>query len=446
MRSPIRSSPSRDLLEPRDHAQRRRLAAAGRADEHHQLAVLDREIEVEDRLRAVVVDLLDVDELDLRHRRRLAYSSVSARRPIRGAGTRTARSGRSSRSASSRARGSTSATPGWSRGRATSSRRAPGGSRSSSRTRRTARRARSSTSAGTAARSSPKAPATGRRCSARTTRGRTVSTGGCARRRGRTSSSTTSGLAPVRLERWGPFLFVNADADAEPLADSLGAGSGAGRGARPRRRRAAVPSPRRVERRGELEGRRGELPRVLPLRRRAPGLHGARRRVAGRVPARGRPAGTRRRSARRATARRAASSTSSGRTPGSTSSPASRTCRSGRSSRRAPEPHRPLPRLLLRRRTSTSRGSPSCSSSTTQVGREDTALVERVQIGVASGALADGRLLGEAERLVAHFQGLVRDALDELAAAEEPAARPLRRRLLAERARAGGDVVGGERR
>jgi hypothetical protein len=45
------------------------------------------------------------------------------------------------------------------------------------------------------------------------------------------------------------------------------------------------------------------------------------------------------------------------------------------------------------------------------VGREDTALVERVQTGVASGALANGRLLADAERLVAHFQGLVRDAL-----------------------------------
>jgi phenylpropionate dioxygenase-like ring-hydroxylating dioxygenase large terminal subunit len=45
------------------------------------------------------------------------------------------------------------------------------------------------------------------------------------------------------------------------------------------------------------------------------------------------------------------------------------------------------------------------------VGREDTALVERVQAGVASGMLVNGRLLGEAERLVAHFQGLVREAL-----------------------------------
>jgi choline monooxygenase len=46
-----------------------------------------------------------------------------------------------------------------------------------------------------------------------------------------------------------------------------------------------------------------------------------------------------------------------------------------------------------------------------EVGREDTALVERVQLGAGSGAIAEGRLLGDAERLVAHFQGLVREAL-----------------------------------
>jgi choline monooxygenase len=45
------------------------------------------------------------------------------------------------------------------------------------------------------------------------------------------------------------------------------------------------------------------------------------------------------------------------------------------------------------------------------VGREDTALVERVQAGVSAGVLESGRLLGDAERLVAHFQRLVRDAL-----------------------------------
>ena len=49
-----------DLLEPRDHAQRGRLAAARRADEDEELAVADVEREVVDGLDAVVVDLVDV--------------------------------------------------------------------------------------------------------------------------------------------------------------------------------------------------------------------------------------------------------------------------------------------------------------------------------------------------------------------------------------------------
>ena len=48
-----------------------------------------------------------------------------------------------------------------------------------------------------------------------------------------------------------------------------------------------------------------------------------------------------------------------------------------------------------------------------QVGREDAALVARVQRGVRAGALDAGVLLGESERLIAHFDGLVRAALDE---------------------------------
>ena len=59
-----------DLLEARNHAQGGRLAAAGGADENHQLTILDGETEVEDGLRAVVVDLLNVAELDLGHSRR----------------------------------------------------------------------------------------------------------------------------------------------------------------------------------------------------------------------------------------------------------------------------------------------------------------------------------------------------------------------------------------
>jgi choline monooxygenase len=46
-----------------------------------------------------------------------------------------------------------------------------------------------------------------------------------------------------------------------------------------------------------------------------------------------------------------------------------------------------------------------------QIGREDTALVEGVQRGVRSGVLTEGRLLSESEQLVAHFQRLCSEAL-----------------------------------
>ncbi len=46
-----------------------------------------------------------------------------------------------------------------------------------------------------------------------------------------------------------------------------------------------------------------------------------------------------------------------------------------------------------------------------QVGREDTVLVERVQRGVRSGALEHGHLLAGSERLIAHFGRLLVDAL-----------------------------------
>ena len=47
----------------------------------------------------------------------------------------------------------------------------------------------------------------------------------------------------------------------------------------------------------------------------------------------------------------------------------------------------------------------------TQVGREDVALVEGVQRGVASGVLEAGRLMSESEQLVGHFQRLCTAAL-----------------------------------
>ena len=46
-----------------------------------------------------------------------------------------------------------------------------------------------------------------------------------------------------------------------------------------------------------------------------------------------------------------------------------------------------------------------------QVGAEDRALVERVQKGVRSGVVEEGRLLGESEQLVTRFQELVSGAL-----------------------------------
>jgi choline monooxygenase len=47
-----------------------------------------------------------------------------------------------------------------------------------------------------------------------------------------------------------------------------------------------------------------------------------------------------------------------------------------------------------------------------QVGAEDRVLVERVQKGVRSGVVEEGRLLGESEQLVARFQELVGSALE----------------------------------
>jgi choline monooxygenase len=54
------------------------------------------------------------------------------------------------------------------------------------------------------------------------------------------------------------------------------------------------------------------------------------------------------------------------------------------------------------------------------VGSEDRRLVERVQLGVGSGLLDEGRLLAEPERLVAHFQSLVAEALENSKPVHDP--------------------------
>ena len=56
-----------DLLEAGDHPKRGRLAAAGRADEHHELAVANLELEIGDGARTVAVALRHVVELDVCH-------------------------------------------------------------------------------------------------------------------------------------------------------------------------------------------------------------------------------------------------------------------------------------------------------------------------------------------------------------------------------------------
>ena len=68
-----------DLLEARDHAQRRGLAAARRADEDHELAVRDLEREVRDRARAVRIDLLDAVVRDRCHRMLLSPLEAGGR-------------------------------------------------------------------------------------------------------------------------------------------------------------------------------------------------------------------------------------------------------------------------------------------------------------------------------------------------------------------------------
>ena len=65
--SPMRISPLRDVLQPRDHAQRRRLAAAGRADQRHELLVGDLEIDVLHGVKQRPVMLVELAECDRCH-------------------------------------------------------------------------------------------------------------------------------------------------------------------------------------------------------------------------------------------------------------------------------------------------------------------------------------------------------------------------------------------
>ena len=66
-RPPIEQLAGGHLLEPGDHAQQRRLAAPGRADEHEELAVGDFEMHVANRDDTVRVHLRQAADADVGH-------------------------------------------------------------------------------------------------------------------------------------------------------------------------------------------------------------------------------------------------------------------------------------------------------------------------------------------------------------------------------------------
>ena len=181
------------------------------------------------------------------------------------------------------------------------------------------------------------------------------------------------GLVPMAAGTWGPFAFVNPDADAEPLEQALGdlpavvAAHGLDVAA------LRLPPSRRVRDPRELEDRARELPRVLPLPAQPPGARladrrpaaGARGGRAAREPVQPRPPGPR---------------AAGGRDPARPVPPvlpehevqraarARRTSRSGRSGRSRPTAAAGSS-TTSSRRTRPRSGSRSSSPSTTRSGR-----------------------------------------------------------------------------
>ena len=223
-------------------------------------------------------------------------------------------------------------------------------------------------------------------------------------------------LLPLPVATWGPFVFVNPDAHAPPLADVLGALPTSRRGGH-RRGRAAVPPSRRGRVQRELEGLLREHPSATTARSPIRGLEGRRRLLRTRTGSK-RPPGSRAVQALRER-------------PSGEFDPSGEVER-GQFHFLFPNttinvmPGRPnlsigpvIPHGPERTYRWTTSSLPDASEEwiqdllafDDQVGAEDRALVERVQAGVRSGLLDGGRLLPESERLVAHFQRLLVDAL-----------------------------------
>ena len=232
-------------------------------------------------------------------------------------------------------------------------------------------------------------------------------------------------LLPASVDTWGPFLFVNPDPDAAPLAEALGdlpsivAGSGLDF------EQLRLPLARRVADRGELEGRARELPRVLPLPRRPPGLQQGDQRRPGLVradrladvlePDRPGPGGRAERHEQRAVRSRRArsrarSTTSSGPTttinivPGPQNISIERWVPDGTGRTIEVTDYwfgKDVPVEIV----------DEVLAFDKQVGQEDIDLVVTVQAGLDSGTVPQGRLMRESEQLIADFQRRVFDAI-----------------------------------
>ena len=220
------------------------------------------------------------------------------------------------------------------------------------------------------------------------------------------------GLLPVSVDTWGPFVFVNPDPDAEPLAVALG------------------DLPEVVAGHG-LDVDALEFRRRYPVRAARTGRSRSRT-TSSATTARSTIRGSSRRRRPRAAPRDRADAPEPVQPGPPGPSPAARRAR-----RAAGQFHMLLPNMKF----NVSPGRPNLSIGPLwpvapdrcrglldyffapgvseewlaefppwdfQVGAEDIALVEGVQAGAASGALADGRLLEVTEGLIAAFQAYVR--------------------------------------
>ena len=272
---------------------------------------------------------------------------------------------------------------------------------------------RSSTSAGTAARCSPRAAEHGRRSSATTTRGRTTSTARCARRRGPSASPSFDpadwSLLPASVGTWGPFLFVNPDPEAPPLEEHLG------------------DLPEILARDIDLDGLTFHsrvdfgsnanwkivvenflecyhCPTAHPGFSAEVDVHPDRYLLEAH-PTFAAQFATREADRRARPVPPPLPEHRHQRLP----RPREPLDRADRAERHRPD--RALPRLLLRARRRPGVARASSSHFDDQVGREDTALVESVHRGMASGMLEHGRLLLNAEPLLAAFQSWVTESI-----------------------------------